>query len=199
MSGYDEFVPMVEKVVNTSAGVLNRSVSLEELAELAQGLSEAGGSSIISVTATKSGGLLSFYVTPADANPRKEGTGNSSDSTPGDSSASGTCERDHSPSSISMVDVHEKNVTTIDLCLIANGYSSCTIEAGDTADNQLEIVPYSITILDGSDAVSIEGTTITAKNGGTARIEVTYMIQELAGDFNFWPDETIVLLVNVHA
>ena len=162
----DEYTPLASKVVSSAAGILNRSTSLAQLKGLADSLLEAGGSSVISISATKSNGTLSITTFPKEANPRND-VSNISNAGPT------TCERSTHHTSITIVgnvpnntlkityNVSNNDLEKIEICGILDEYKTCEFSLNKKLSNG------KITIVDGSNLISI--TSI----GSTWKIEAT--------------------------
>lgn len=132
-----------------------------------------GSSSSILIYATKSNGVLTFTVSPADADPRDEAAKNN-----GDASTSG-CAKTHSTS----LDLTYSrgfylngtkvtgNIGTIELCSIDDAYANGTVTVKTTQGGSLN---SSITFtVEDSSIVECQGGTLTAIKSGSTTLQMT--------------------------
>ena len=188
------FVPEARKVVGSVSSVLDKSVSISELQKLVTTLVSGKETSIIAISASKNGGVLSFTVTPGEANPRNNsGTGNAVVE-PTDCN-----EKTHHTALTAAYDQNTNvilkagtiPVTSIELCGIKDELKTCTITGQTT-----RVISMSVTLVSGGECLSVSGSgtswSLTATEHGTAKIKVTV---------EYWDDKgtrELEYTVNVH-
>ena len=188
------FVPEARKVVGSVSSVLDKSVSISELQKLVTTLVSGKETSIIAISASKNGGVLSFTVTPGEANPRNNsGTGNAVVE-PTDCN-----EKTHHTALTAAYDQNTNvilkagtiPVTSIELCGIKDELKTCTITGQTT-----RVISMSVTLVSGGECLSVSGSgtswSLTATGHGTAKIKVT------VGYWNGKGTRELEYTVNVH-
>ena len=170
-TGYtdDDILKALTPYAGMVGNVLSGRVKLENIKELTSEIGNEGNAII--VNATKSNGVLSFSVSPEDANPRTEsGSKNETTEKPTE------CDKTSHTQSITIseatlgISVKDSSGGTIgqngkiEICSINPAYSSCsfTADAGIT-----------VTVTSGNEYIKIEGNQIIAIKTGTAEITIS--------------------------
>ncbi len=170
-SGYtdDDILKALTPYVGMVGNVLSGRVKLENIKTLASSIG-SGGNAII-VNATKSNGVLSFSVSPDDANPRTEsGSKNETTEKPTE------CDKTSHTQSINItatslgISVKDSSSNTIgqdgkiEICSINPAYGSCSFTAADG---------ITVTVTSGNEYIKIEGNQIIAIKTGSAEITIS--------------------------
>ena len=171
----DDFISALDPYVPMVSNVLSGKTDFEEIKTLVSGLG-----SVICITATKENGVLSFSVSPEDADPRPEDSRGSSD-------GSGKCTRTHDAA---LTVTYDKGFTpsksAIDICTISQneadhtcvitiqnlGYLEKDKEKWSFSTSGTGSIDYSIAAK--SDSTTTTIITVTAKSAGTVTLHFSY-------------------------